>query len=93
MTPDHDQIFSEATDYTAHTLANTWLEYARYTGNRLSSPSGARFQVQPSGTSSFPVHWSLHAQTAEMEKAGLDSSNLSPFYLNQTLTLPRYLMS
>ena len=35
MTSDHDQVFSKATEHTAHTLADTWLEYANI---QVSSP-------------------------------------------------------
>ena len=53
-----------------------------------SSPSAARSQAQPSCTSPPPKPWSLHAQTFEMAKAGLDSSYLSPFLPEQDLDPP-----
>ena len=73
------RFFSEAADHTAATLEGTWSEYARHSGKAQTSPSAARSQAQPSGTSPPPKSWSLHAQTSEMAKAGLDSSCLSPF--------------
>ena len=79
FTPNHDKIFSEAADRTAATLADIWSEYARHSGKAQTSPSAARSQAQPSGTSPPPKSWSLHAQTSEMAKAGLDSSYLSSF--------------
>ena len=37
MSSDHDQVFSEAADHTAHRLADTWLEYAKPTGTTCPS--------------------------------------------------------
>ena len=88
FTPNHDKIFSEAADHTAATLADTWSEYARHTGKAQTSPSAARSQAQPFGTSPPPKSWSLHAQTSEMAKAGLDSSYLSPFLPEPDLDPP-----
>ena len=79
FTPNHNKIFSEAADHTAAILADTWFEYVRHTGKAQTSPSDAKSQAQPSGTSPPSKSWSLHAQTSEMAKAGLDSSYLSPF--------------
>ena len=76
---NHEQVFSEAADHTAHTLADTWFEYAKHTGTTQNPSSVARSQAQPTGTSCFPQSWSLQAQTSEMTKSGLDSSYLSPF--------------
>ena len=78
FTSNHDKIFSEAATHTAVILANTWFEYVRHTGKAQTSPA-ARSQAQLSSTSPPPKSWSLHAQTSEMAKAGLDSSYLSPF--------------
>ena len=77
--PNHNKIFSEAADYTAATLANIWFEYVQHTGKAQTSPSAARSQARPSGTSPPPKSWSLHAQTSEMAKDSLHSSYLSPF--------------
>ena len=79
MSADHNEDFSEAADHTVHTLADTWLEYAKHTNAAKHSKPVARSQAQPSGTSSSPRSWSLHAQITEMAQAGLDSSILSPF--------------
>ena len=32
FTSNHEQVFSDAADHTAHTLADTWFEYAKHTG-------------------------------------------------------------
>ena len=85
---NHAQVFSEAADHTAHTLADTWFEYAKHTGTTQNPSSVARSQAQPSGTSCFPQSWSLQAQTSEMTKAGLDSSYLSPFLPEPDLDPP-----
>ena len=85
---NHEQVFSEAADHTAHTLADTWFEYAKHTGTTQNSSSVARSQAQPTGTSCFPQSWSLQAQTSEMTKAGLDSSYLSPFLPEPDLDPP-----
>ena len=85
FTSNHEQVFSDAADHTAHTLADTWFEYVKHTGKAQAPPFVARSQAQPSGTSP-PRSWSLQAQTSEMAKAGLDSSYLLPFYQNQTLS-------
>ena len=84
----HEQVFSEAADHTAHTLADTWFEYAKHTGTTQNPSSVARSQAQPTGTSCFPQSWSLQAQTSEMTKAGLDSSYLSPFLPEPDLDPP-----
>ena len=88
FTPNYDKIFSEAADHTAATYADTWFEYVRHTGKAQTSPSAARSQAQPSGTSPPPKFWSLHAPTFEMEKAGLDSSYLSPFLPEPDIDAP-----
>ena len=85
---NHEQVFSEAADHTAHTLADTWFEYAKHTGTTQNPSSVARSQAQPTGTSCFPQSWSLQAQTSEMTKAGLDSSYLSPFLPEPDLDPP-----
>ena len=85
---NHEQVFSEAADHTAHTLADTWFEYAKHTGMTQNPSSVARSQAQPTGTSCFPQSWSLQAQTSEMTKAGLDSSYLSPFLPEPDLDPP-----
>ena len=85
---NHEQVFSEAADHTAHTLADTWFEYAKHTGTTPNPSSVARSQAQPTGTSCFPQSWSLQAQTSEMTKAGLDSSYLSPFLPEPDLDPP-----
>ena len=85
---NHEQVFSEAVDHTAHTLADTWFEYAKHTGTTQNPSSVARSQAQPTGTSCFPQSWSLQAQTSEMTKAGLDSSYLSPFLPEPDLDPP-----
>ena len=87
MSADHDD-FSEAAAHTAHTLADTWLEYAKHTNAAQHSKPVARSQAQPSSTSSSPRSWSLHAQTTEMAQAGLDSSILSPFLPEPDLDPP-----
>ena len=88
MSADRNEDFSEATDHTAHTLADTWLEYAKHTNAAQHSKPVARSQAQPSGTSSSPRSWSLHAQITEMAQAGLDSSILSPFLPEPDLDPP-----
>ena len=88
MSADHNEDFSEAADHTAHTLANTWLEYVKHTNAAQHSKPVARSQAQPSGTSSSPRSWSLHAQITEMAQAGLDSSILSPFLPEPDLDPP-----
>ena len=85
---NHEQVFSEAADHPAHTLADTWFEYAKHTGTTQNPSSVARSQAQPTGTSCFPQSWSLQAQTSEMTKAGLDSSYLSPFLPEPDLDPP-----
>ena len=85
---NHEQVFSEAADHTAHTLADTWFEYAKHTGTTQNPSSVARSQAQPTGTSCFPQSWSLQAQTSQMTKAGLDSSYLSPFLPEPDLDPP-----
>ena len=85
---NHEQVFSEAADHTAHTLADTWFEYAKHTGTTQNPSSVARSQAHPTGTSCFPQSWSLQAQTSEMTKAGLDSSYLSPFLPEPDLDPP-----
>ena len=85
---NHEQVFSEAADHTAHTLADTWFEYAKHTGTTQNPSSVARSQAQPTGTSCFPQSWSLQAQTSELTKAGLDSSYLSPFLPEPDLDPP-----
>ena len=85
---NHEQVFSEAADHTAHTLADTWFEYAKHTGTTQNPSSVARSQAQPTGTSCFPQSWSLQAQTSEMTKAVLDSSYLSPFLPEPDLDSP-----
>ena len=88
MSADHNEDFPEAADHTAHTLADTWLEYAKHTNATQLSKSVARSQAQPSSTSSSPRSWSLHAQITEMAQAGLDSSLLSPFLPQPDLDPP-----
>ena len=88
MSADHNEDFSEAAAHTAHTLADTWLEYAKHTNAAQNSKPVARSQAQPSSTSSSPRSWSLHAQTTEMAQAGLDSSILSPFLPEPDLDPP-----
>ena len=88
FTSNHEQVFSDAADHTAHTLADTWFEYAKHTGKAQTPPFVARSQAQPSGTSPPPRSWSLLAQTSEMAKAGLDSSYLSPFLPEPDLDPP-----
>ena len=85
---NHEQVFSEAADHTAHTLADTWFAYAKHTGTTQNPSSVARSQAQPTGTSCFPQSWSLQAQTSEMTKAGLDSSYLSLFLPEPALDPP-----
>ena len=80
MSSDHDQVFSEAANHTAHRLAYTWLEYAEHTGTVRDSKSVSKSQAQPSGTSSSLRSSSLPAQNTEMAQTGLDSSLLSPFF-------------
>ena len=53
-TSNHEQVFSDAADHTAHTLADTWFEYAKHTGKAQTPPFVARTQAQPSGTSPPP---------------------------------------
>ena len=85
---NHEQVFSAAADHTAHTLADTWFEYAKHTGTTQNPSSVARSQAQPTGTSCFLQSWSLQAQTSEMTKAGSDSSYLSPFLPEPDLDPP-----
>ena len=73
---------------SAHTLADTWLEYAKHTNAAQHSKPVARSQAQPSGTSSSPRSWSLHAQITEMAQAGLNFSILSPFLPEPDLDPP-----
>ena len=80
--------FSEAADHTAHTSADTWLEYAKHTNAAQHSKPVARSQAQSSGTSFSPRSWSLHAQITEMAQAGLDFSILSPFLPEPDLDPP-----
>ena len=78
MTSENDKVFSEAADTTADLLADTWLAYAKHTGNGYSNgklSSAARSPAEPAGTSPSLKSWSLQTQTAEMETAGLDSSH------------------
>ena len=42
MSADHNEDFSEAADHTAHTLADTWLEYAKHTNAAQHSKLVAR---------------------------------------------------
>ena len=88
MSPDHNQVFSEAADHTAHQLADTWLEYAKHTGSVSDSKSVSRSQAQLFGTSSSLRSWSLPAQTTEMAQAGLDSSFSSSFLPEPDLDPP-----
>ena len=77
MTSENDKFLSEAADTAADLLADTWLPYAKHTGNGKLS-SAARSQAEPAGTSPSLKSWSLQTQTAEMETAGLDFYHLSP---------------
>ena len=82
MTSENDKVFSDVADTTANLLADTWLAYAKHTGNCYSNGkllSAARSQAEPAGTSPSLKSWSLQTQTDEMETAGLDSSHLSPY--------------
>ena len=69
MTSENDKVFSEAADTTADLLADTWLAYAKHTGNGYSNgklPSAARSQAEPAGTSPSLKSLSLQTQTAEI---------------------------
>ena len=88
VSADHNEDFSKAAAHTGHTLADTWLEYAKHTNAAQHSKPVARSQTQPSSTSSSPRSWSLPAQTTEMAQAGLDSSVLSPFLPEPDLDPP-----
>ena len=54
FTSNHEQVFSDAADHTAHTLADTWFEYVKHTGKAQTPLFVARSQAQPSSTSPPP---------------------------------------
>ena len=65
MTSENDKVFSEAADTTADLLADTWLAYAKHTGNGYSNgklSSAARSLAEPTGTSPSFKSWSLQTQ-------------------------------
>ena len=93
VTSADQQEFQEAADHTADQLASSWLKFTESFLNNefcFSSQDTVNGVCFSSGQSN--QSWQLYAQTAEMTKAGLDSSILSPFlpepYLHHPNAMP-----
>ena len=104
QTSEDEQVFIDAANHTTDQLANSWLQFAQlalvndfcFPSQQEHSNDYCRFHSRKDSPNQntrashphSPPSWQLHAQTAEMAKAGLDSYLLQPFLSEPELDHP-----